>query len=173
MIADEKLRVASKQLEDQMVKLRDERIAEMQEMERRLKAIEEDLAVMEKTDLSENAPYQVAKDEQSVTVHVLTLLRKRIESLSNELSSYTPTGVIGLGTTVELTLTAIDGVPPKNVSKTHYIVKLVGHDTCDALHGLVAIDSRVGSTIVGHTANEEVTVTTARGQCTYRIGGIY
>lgn len=172
-MSTDELQAVSAKLSQQIVLLKEERIKELQQMEDRLKVIEEELAVMEKTDLSENAPYQVAKDEQSIIVNAILLLRKRIESLSRELEKYTPTGVIGLGTTVDLTLLSIDGSTPRNITRLSRVVKIVEHDTGDAIHDLVAIDSKVGAAISGHMSGECIVVPTARGQCEYLIGGVY
>jgi len=137
-----------------------------------IEALNVKLQNMEKTDLSENADYQIAKDERTMRIAMRNLLMHRIESMSQEVGNYIPTGFITLGTTVELNVIAIDGKQPK-INKTHYIVKIVNHDTSNALLNLIAIDSKVGSAILGRTAGVEVDVEAPGGIITYKIERIY
>lgn len=152
--------------------LRQEREAEFKETENRLKELEKELSVMDKSDLRENAPYQIAKDEQAMLYAKITNLHNAIEALNRETGAYTPTGIITLGTTVHLRILDIDGGRP-NVSKLEHIIKIVEHDTSSAKIGLVAKDSRVGLAILGRTAGDIVTVTAAKGCVKYKIERIY
>ena len=127
---------------------------------------------MEKTDLSENADYQIAKDERAMRIAMHNLLMKRITSMSNEVGNYVPTGFITLGTTVELNVLTVDGKAP-NFDKRRFVIKLVQHDTSNALLNLVAIDSKVGAAILGRAAGDNVLVEAPGGIINYAIERIY
>lgn len=127
---------------------------------------------IEKTDLRENADYQIAKDELAMRTAIFNLQMKRVDSMSHEMGNYTPTGFITLGSTVELDVIAINGKPPR-VDRTHYIVKVVQHDTSTMKLDLMSIDSKVGAAILGRAAGDEVDVEAPGGVITYKIGRIY
>lgn len=145
---------------------------DLDDVTKAIEVLNKKLQDMEKTDLSENADYQIAKDERALRTAMRNLLMQRIESMTSEVGTYIPTGFITLGTTVELNVIAVDGKPPK-IAKTNFIVKLVKHDTSNALLNLVAIDSKVGSAIIGRTSNTEVDVEAPGGIITYKIERIY
>lgn len=130
------------------------------------------LQEMEKTDLSENADYQKAKDERDIQNALGNMLLRRIQAMSKELEPYVPTGFITLGTTVDLSVIAVDGKAP-NFKPTQFIVKVVQHDTSDAEKDLIAVDSKVGAAILGRKAGETVEAETPKGVITYRIERIY
>lgn len=125
-----------------------------------------------RVDRSENADFQIANDSRAMKVATANLLNKRIESMSQELKTYIPTGFITLGTTVEIKALTVDG-KPKNLPKDKFLFKLVQHDTGDSLQSLVAIDSLVGKAIVGRTTGEIVSVVAPIGKVEYRIERIY
>lgn len=139
---------------------------------KRIEELQAKLQAIEKTDLSENADYQNAKDERDAKVAISNLLLKRIESMSTELGTYTPTGFIMLGTTVELSVITVNGKPPQ-LPKTNFIFKIVQHNTSNALRNLFAIDSKVGSAILGRAAGDVVDVSAPMGEITYKIERIY
>lgn len=124
------------------------------------------------TDRTENASFQIAKDERDMKTSIGNLLLQKLEAMKTELRSYVPTGFITLGTTVELNLVSVDEKPPKHVD-THFIIKLVQHHTSNAKKRLVAIDSKVGSAIIGRRAGEVVKCKAPKGLLTYKIERIY
>lgn len=125
-----------------------------------------------RVDRSENADFQIANDARAMKTAMANLLNKRIESISGEIGSYTPTGFITLGTTVELSVISVDGKPRK-LKQNRFIFKLVKHDTSNSLLNLVAIDSLVGAALQGRTVGEEVLVDALGGQIKYKIERIY
>ncbi len=169
---ENQLKAESLKLNDKIKKLREERVREYHETEQRLRTLEKELQAMEKTDLRENAPYQIAKDEQDTLISIAHILRQRIDSISGDLGTYQPTGKVTLGSTVAIKLLDIDGMRPM-VSKTDRIIKIVEHETSNALLGLVAKDSRVGSAILGRRSGDVISVVTMKGCCTYKIEGVY
>lgn len=137
-----------------------------------IEALNVKLQNMEKTDLSENADYQIAKDERAIKTAMRNLLMQRVEAMSHDVGNYIPTGFITLGTTVELNVVTVDGKVP-DIPKTKFIIKLVQHDTSNALLDLVAIDSKVGAAIIGRRAGEQVLVEAPGGIINYVIERIY
>ena len=125
-----------------------------------------------RVDRSENADFQIANDSRAMKTALANLLNKRIKSLSSEVNSYTPTGFITLGTTVDLRVKSVDGKPAK-LPKTQFVFKLVQHDTSDSLKGLVAIDSPVGAALLGRTSGETIIVDALGGRIEYLIERIY
>lgn len=139
------------------------------------------------TDRSENASFQIAKDERDMKVSISNIKLARIDSLQSELGSYTPTGFIAHGTTVELRVKSVKNYDsldflqskpmPGNrevkVPLDTIVFKLVRHNTSNAKRNLVSIDSIVGKAISGRAAGDTVTVTAPFGEVTYSIERIY
>lgn len=125
-----------------------------------------------RVDRSENADFQIANDARAMKTALANLLNRRIASISSEVNSYTPTGFITLGTTVELRVLSVNGKSP-NFEQQNFIFKLVQHDTSDSLLNLVAIDSPVGSAILGRTTGDTVMIEALGGRIEYSIERIY
>lgn len=131
------------------------------------------------TDRSENASYQIAKDEFDTKTNICNMKRIRIESLQSELQDYNPSGFITIGTTVELRVVRVinydnlDFLKKDGKVRDTIIVKMVNHNTSNASRNLVAIDSIVGKAIMGRVAGDEVIVTAPFGVITYKIERIY
>ena len=167
------LKAASDKLNSVMVNLIEETKRELADVNARIAQLNNQLQEKEmQTDRSENASFQIAKDERDVQVTIRNLLQNRIESLESESDNYIATGFITLGTTVELRIISIAGKAPV-ISPTTFIVKLVNHDLSKANVGLIAVDSKVGSAIMGHAAGETVEVVTPKGVVSYKIERIY
>lgn len=183
------LRVVSEKLTKDIETLIANETAELEEITARIKELnyrlqnDPDL----QTDRSENASFQIAKDERDVKVNISNIKMARIESLRSELGNYTSTGYITLGTTVELRVIAVKNYDSLSFLKRKVmrgnreveelqdtaIFKLVRHNTSNAKCNLVSIDYIVGKAITGRTAGEVVTVTTPLGEVTYKIERIY
>lgn len=170
---DNTLQSVSVQLNNVMLKLIEDTKKELLDVNKRIEQLNVQLQEKEmQTDRSENASFQIAKDERDVQVTIRNLLQNRIESLESESDNYIPTGFITLGTTVELKIVAIDGKPP-TIHTTTFLAKLVNHDLSKADVGFLAIDSKVGSIIMGHPAGDIVEVVTQKGVISYKIERIY
>ena len=167
------LKAASDKLNSVMVNLIEETKRELADVNARIAQLNNQLQEKEmQTDRSENASFQIAKDERDVQVTIRNLLQNRIESLESESDNYIATGFITLGTTVDLRIITIAGKAPV-INPTTFIVKLVNHDLSKANVGLIAVDSKVGSAIMGHAAGETVEVVTPKGVVSYKIERIY
>lgn len=109
-------------------------------------------------DLSENAEYQEAKNEQAFN-------EGRIEELEATLRNVTviddvvsgPTGVIQVGSIVH----ADNG--------QHHTMHIVGSNEADPLAGKISNESPLGQSLIGKKAGDKVVVTTPRGPVTFTI----
>jgi transcription elongation factor GreA len=115
----------------------------------------------EQGDLSENAEYQAARDEQS-------LIESRILELEEQLKiaivvDHKSTGTVRIGSTVTVRQQNNDG-------KTHQrVFQIVGAHEADPVSGKISNASPVAHALLGHSAGESVTVNTPRGTVSYFI----
>lgn len=107
-------------------------------------------------DLSENAEYDAAREEQGV---VETRIAEIEDILQNtEIISGAKKGVVGLGSTVEL----------KTGSKTvKYTV--VGPVEADPLAGKISNESPIGEALIGKKVGETVVIKTPKGETEYEV----
>ena len=154
-------------------KLLNDTKAKIQKVNNEIKALEEDIAnARAKGDLSENAEFQIASASRDMKLSELRDLDKRLEELSASTKEYTSVGVVVLGSTVKLLL--LDKSIATNSSyPTEFIMQLVTHNVADASLGLLAIDSIVGSQILGHVAGDIVEVNAPKGNIKYKIEGVF
>ena len=114
----------------------------------------------EQGDLSENAEYDAAKDEQRD-------IEARIEELENILKNAevvdedeVDLGTINIGCKVKV----LDLELSEEVE-----YKIVGSTEADSLKGRISNESHVGKALVGPKAGDAVTVETPGGKFTYKI----
>lgn len=110
-------------------------------------------------DLSENAEYDAAREEQG-------LLESRIAEIEDILQNAsiiqaTNTTVVELGNTVEL---KSEG---KTVSYT-----IVGPVEADPLEGKISNESPIGKELMGRKVNDTATIKTPKGELSYTIVSI-
>ena len=114
----------------------------------------------EQGDLSENAEYDAAKDEQREN----ELRIEEIESILKNAEVYLEEDVakdaVGLGSTV--TLLDIE-------YNEEVVYKIVGSTEVDSLNGKISNESPVGKAIVGAKKGATITVDTPAGQIKYKI----
>lgn len=123
-------------------------------------------------DRSENNSFVVTKENRDIAQAMVNTISARIESLRGELTAYKPTGYITLGTTVELRLLSIDGMPPSYETKS-FIIKIVNHATGKASAGLIANDSPIGLAVLGKKAGDEIVAIAPGGRVRYKIERMY
>lgn len=110
-------------------------------------------------DLSENAEYDAAREEQG-------LLESRIIEIEDILqnceliSPKHSTTQVGLGSTVDL----------KNGKDVTY--KVVGAVEADPMEGKISNESPIGAALMGQKVGEKVKITTPKGEVTYEIVAI-
>lgn len=110
-------------------------------------------------DLSENAEYDAAREEQGI---VETRIAE-IEDILQQATIITSTkkSTVGLGSTVEL----------KSHEKT-VVYKLVGPVEANPLEGKISDESPIGKSLVGKKVGEMVTISTPKGETEYEVVAI-
>lgn len=107
-------------------------------------------------DLSENAEYDAAREEQGV---VETRIAEIEEILQNaEIIAGGSKGKVGLGSVVEL-----------KSSKKTVEYALVGPVEADPLNGKISNESPIGMALEGKKVGETATITTPKGETEYEI----
>ena len=112
----------------------------------------------EQGDLSENAEYDAAMDEQGK-------IEDRIKDIQEILKDAVvvaddDTGKINIGYTVKL-------LDLEENEEEEY--KIVGSNEVDILNGKISNESPVGAAVIGHVAGDTVTVETEAGSFQYKI----
>ena len=110
-------------------------------------------------DLSENAEYHEAKNEQSFLLGRELELEQKIKNA--KIIADCKGDVVGAGCTVILS--------DKGERQSYQIV---GSDESDPLKGRISNDSPIGSALMGHKKGDKVTVLTPSGKFEYRIDNI-
>lgn len=144
--------------------LTNEKYAELQKelahlkVERR-KEVAEHLEYAKKLgDLSENAEYHQAREEQAE-------VEDRITRLENLLKNAVITGqgskeIVTIGSTFRL---------QRDNDNKSYVYTLVGSEEADMSQGKISNLSPLGSSLLGHKKGDKVTVHTPKGKTTYTI----
>ncbi|MFZ1812205.1 MAG: transcription elongation factor GreA [Candidatus Saccharimonadales bacterium] len=130
--------------------------AELEELKGRRGAIAEKIAnARDYGDLSENAEYDSAREEQG-------LVESRVSEIEDILQNAdiikpTKSSTIKVGSTVVL----------KNGKEVTY--RIVGPVEADPLEGKISNESPIGSALMGHSVGDAVTITTPKGETTYHV----
>ena len=114
----------------------------------------------EQGDLSENAEYDAARDEQrdiEARIEELEKILKNVEVVVEEEVDATK---ISVGCKVRL-------FDVTEAEELEY--RIVGSTEADSLRGKISNESPVGQALIGHTVGESVDVETAAGVFTYNI----
>ena len=110
-------------------------------------------------DLSENAEYTSAKEEQSFVEGRIQEIEQIIKHAKVVEGSHT--GTIGIGSKVTVTF---EGDTDS--------FEVVGHTESDPDKGRISIDSPVGQALLGHKAKDTVSVQTPDGAVEYKITSV-
>jgi transcription elongation factor GreA len=149
-------------------KLSEERLAELKEELRYLQTVrEKEVAELIKEarsfgDLSENSEYDEAKTEQGKLYSKIAELKNVIDN-AEVIKEAQINGKVVLGSTV----TVIDLATN---SEEEY--KIVGSQEADPMNGMISEDSPFGSSLMGRTEGEEVTLEVPAGTLRFKILGI-
>ena len=108
-------------------------------------------------DLSENAEYHEAKNEQAFMYSRMLDLEHKIKGAQIIEKCQAP-NFVGAGCTVDV---ESEG---EKMSLT-----LVGSDESDPINGKISIDSPIGSALSGHKKGETVIISTPGGKTEYKI----
>ncbi len=117
------------------------------------------LAARELGDLSENADYHIAKEDQAhLETKIKRLRQRRTDALIVEAD--TTDATFGFGTTAEV-LDEESGIV--------HTWTIVGSTEADLARGKLSAQSPVAKALLGHGVGEAVEVRTPRGARTYRV----
>ncbi|MDO4177711.1 MAG: transcription elongation factor GreA [Phascolarctobacterium sp.] len=109
-------------------------------------------------DLSENAEYEQAREDQAKNEGRILELKAEIENA--QIIEKTEGGKIDIGSTVILLDTEFEE------EETYSIV---GTTEADPFNNKISNESPVGAAIIGHSVGDEVVVTTPGGDVVYKI----
>ena len=111
-------------------------------------------------DLSENAEYDAAKDEQRDIEARIEELEKILKNAEVVVEDEVDSSKINVGCSVKLLDVEFD-------EEIEY--KIVGSSEADSLKGKISNESPVGKALIGHKKGETITVETQMGECQYKI----
>ena len=107
-------------------------------------------------DLSENAEYDAAREEQGL---VETRIAEIEEILQNsDIIKVSDTSTVGLGSTVDL--------ESKDKQVTY---KVVGPVEANPLEGKISNESPIGKELMGKRVGDNVTISTPKGEISYQV----
>lgn len=109
-------------------------------------------------DLSENAEYSAAKEEQSFIEGRIRELEELIKHTKIVDAASSKNGLINVGSNVKV---KVEGDEDE--------FEVVGPTESDPTHGKISIDSPVGKALLGHKAKDTVAVETPDGKIQYQI----
>ncbi|MGE5312485.1 MAG: transcription elongation factor GreA [Acidobacteriota bacterium] len=138
---------------------KNELTAELDELKLRRSEIAEKIAAArDYGDLSENAEYDAAREEQGIVESRIV----EIEDILQNFEIITPKNgdTVHIGSTVEL----------KNGKKVTYTV--VGPVEADPLEGKISNESPIGAALMGKKAGDRVTIKTPKGDTTYTVEAV-
>lgn len=139
-----------KKLEDE---LQDLKVNRRKEVAQKIKE------AREQGDLSENAEYDAAKDEQrdiEARIEEIEKILKNAEVADDEFGA----GVINLGSTVTVYDCEFD---------EEIVFKLVGSTEAKSLENKISNESPLGKALIGKVAGDEVEVETPSGMMKYKV----
>ncbi|MBP5357333.1 MAG: transcription elongation factor GreA [Clostridia bacterium] len=110
-------------------------------------------------DLSENAEYDLARDEQAKMEHEIDDLEDKVSRAKVIDDKNIKTDTVGVGNTVVI-------VDESGQAKTYHIVGT--HDS-DPFNGKISNESPIGKELIGKKKGATISVTTKNGIRTYKI----
>ncbi|MGB8956724.1 MAG: transcription elongation factor GreA [Tumebacillaceae bacterium] len=111
-------------------------------------------------DLSENAEYDAAKDEQAFVESRIVQLEKMMRNVRIIEPGSADKSTVNIGMTVKL-----KEIPEGDI-ETYTIV---GSQESDPLEGKISNESPLGSNLIGRSVGERVTINTPGGQLEFEI----
>ena len=140
-----------KQYEDELEDLRVNKLREIAEKIKEARA---------QGDLSENAEYDAAKEEQGDIVARIDHLEKLLKNVEVVDSDKVDATMVNIGCKVKIVNTA---------TKQDVVYSIVGPSEADILKGKLSADSPVGRALMGSKKNEVVTAETPAGEFKFKV----
>ena len=157
MVESKKHILTSKGMEALEDELQDLKVVKRKEIAQKIKE------AREQGDLSENAEYDAAKDEQRSIEARIEELEKIIKNAEVIDESAIDNDTVSIGSTVKFYDEEFD-------EELEY--RIVGSTESDILKGLISNESPLGKALIGSKIGEEIEVEAAEGISKYRILGI-
>lgn len=111
-------------------------------------------------DLSENAEYHAAREQQSFIEGRINLIENRLSNCEIiDVKTLTATGRVVFGSTVEL----------EDQKGGKVVYQLVGDDEANIKEGLLSVSSPIARALIGKSEGDEVDVATPGGNRSYEI----
>ena len=111
-------------------------------------------------DLSENAEYHAAREQQSFIEGRINQIESRLSNSEViDVTTLTATGRVVFGSTVEL----------EDQKGGKVVYQLVGDDEANIKEGLLSVSSPIARALIGKSEGDEVDVTTPGGTRSYEI----
>ena len=111
-------------------------------------------------DLSENAEYHAAREQQSFIEGRINLIENRLSNCEIiDVKTLTATGRVVFGSTVEL----------EDQKGGKVVYQLVGDDEANIKEGLLSVSSPIARALIGKSEGDEVDVATPGGKRSYEI----
>ena len=114
-------------------------------------------------DLSENAEYDAAKNEQAKNEYDIVQLENELKNAKVIDESMIDYNTVSVGATVKLINVA---------DKTKYSFQIVGSAEADPVNGRISNESPIGKAVLGHKSGDVVEVTTPGGMLKLKVTGI-
>lgn len=144
------------------LKKREEELEELKTI-RRKEVAEKIKEARGQGDLSENAEYDAAKEEQAEIEARIVLLEKMLRNAEVIDEEEVSSDKISVGCTVKL----YDVEFEEEIEYT-----IVGSAEADPMEGRISNESPVGAGLIGHGIGEEVTIAVPDGEIVFKILGI-
>ena len=140
----------------------DERVARLEELKvvRRKEVAQKLKEAREQGDLSENAEYDAAKDEQRDIELRIEEIDKILKNAEVVVEEDVDVNAINIGCTVRLKDIEFD---------EEMTYKIVGSTEANSLKGKISNESPVGKALLGKKVGDTVTVETQVGELTYKV----
>ncbi len=145
------------------IKKREERL-EVLKTTRRLEIAEQLKIARAFGDLSENAEYDAAKNEQAKNEYDIVQLETELKNAHVIDESSLDTTTVGVGATVKLT--------DMGDKTKKYVFQIVGSAETDPANGRISNESPIGKAVLGHKAGDVVEVVTPGGMLKLKVASI-
>ena len=145
------------------IKKREERL-EFLKTTRRLEIAEQLKIARAFGDLSENAEYDAAKNEQAKNEYDIVQLENELKNAHVIDESSIDTTTVGIGATVKLT--------DMSDKTKKYTFQIVGSAETDPANGRISNESPIGKAVLGHKAGDVVEVVTPGGMLKLKVASI-